>query len=596
MRIKWWSVVRISGLLFVLMYHFFKELFPGGFIGVDVLFVLSGFLTTALIIDRFDKKGTFDLREFYHKRFMRIVPPLVISMIIVLPFTLLIGKDYLAGIDRQIAAALSFMTNYFEILTGGSYENNFFPHLFIHTWSLALEAHFYLLWGAVLFFVIRSRENKAEERRLAKLRARIFLVSATLFLASLTVMYVRTGMKVDFSVIYFSDLSRSFSFFMGSMLATFTGVRAVPKKARGVAARWTAKTALIWMFVPWSLLLILSLVLTFDSPNTYWFGFLLAVIAAAVMIYAARVLHEKTPQDEPRVLTFLADISYNVYLYHWPLYVILDAELSNGLAVVLALVGSLFFASASFYVFEPLLRGEAVPFKLAYAKIPLALLGVGLLGVTGYLCWTASPITSLETKLWENHLLQDADSMQLTRQSAIKKAEFNVPKGVSIIGDSVTLGTREYLGQHVADSQIDAAGERQMDEALDVMQGQIEKNGLREYVVICIGTNSLDNYEELIAKVIKALPKGHRLIFMTPYDGRADATWNSSKVAVFERTLPEKYDYITIADWNLLAPQHPEAFVETDGVHFAGNPAGDKLYAECINQALKEAKEKPVKQ
>jgi len=144
MRIKWFSLVRITGLLLVLLYHYFQGVFPGGFIGVDIFFTFSGFLITALLIDEFAKKKEIDIQGFFKRRFYRIVPPLVFMILVVMPFTLLIRKDFVAGIGTQIAAALGFVTNFYEMLSGGSYESQFVPHILIHTWSLALEVHYYV--------------------------------------------------------------------------------------------------------------------------------------------------------------------------------------------------------------------------------------------------------------------------------------------------------------------------------------------------------------------------------------------------------------------------------------------------------------------
>ena len=79
MRIKWFSLVRITGLLLVLLYHYFQDVFPGGFIGVDIFFTFSGFLITALLIDEFARKKEIDIQGFFKRRFYRIVPPLDFS-------------------------------------------------------------------------------------------------------------------------------------------------------------------------------------------------------------------------------------------------------------------------------------------------------------------------------------------------------------------------------------------------------------------------------------------------------------------------------------------------------------------------------------
>ena len=123
MRIKWFSLIRITGLLLVLLYHFFQTVFPGGFFGVDVFFTFSGFLITALLIEEFNNHQQIDLLGFLKRRFYRIFPPVVVMILVTIPFTFLVRRDYVAGIGGQIAGVLGFMTNFYEMLTGGSYES-----------------------------------------------------------------------------------------------------------------------------------------------------------------------------------------------------------------------------------------------------------------------------------------------------------------------------------------------------------------------------------------------------------------------------------------------------------------------------------------
>ena len=155
MRIKWFSMVRVTGLLLVLLYHFFQKLFPGGFLGVDVFFTFSGFLITALLVDEFSRSKKIELLAFFRRRFYRIVPPVIVMVLVVMPFTFLIRRDFVSGIGTQIAAVMGFVTNFYEMMTGGSYEAQFVPHLFVHNWSLAVEVHYYLLWGLAVWFLAK---------------------------------------------------------------------------------------------------------------------------------------------------------------------------------------------------------------------------------------------------------------------------------------------------------------------------------------------------------------------------------------------------------------------------------------------------------
>ncbi|MGJ0381186.1 acyltransferase family protein [Lactiplantibacillus paraplantarum] len=612
MRIKWFSLVRITGLVLVLTYHFFQTQFTGGFIGVDIFFTFSGFLITSLMVDEFARSDNFKLMAFYGRRFYRIVPPLFIAVLLVLPLTYLIDHDFVTDIGKQVAAALGFTTNYFEIATGGSYENKFIPHLFVHTWSLAVEMHFYILWGLIAWLVAKiSRRLASGRRALTRFRWGLGLLTTVFAVESFTMMYFgAVGLK-DFSPVYFSSLTHCFPFFVGGLIGVLSGI-----KAQGPVYRWTTAhcnpiIAGAVMLISFTLLVTLGYQMKFEALQTYQGGLLLATVLAGIMIYGARLLHDQTPNlNEPRWMTFLADVSYSVYLYHWPLYVIFSHMMVNWLAALVTTVLSIILSALSYYVLEPAIAGKRAhvfghTLTWRQLQLPVITAGVLLAVNTGVVVKNAPQLSTLEQNLWVSGIYQDIDKIGTTHDAvlaAVAPKKKTAPKadqaktpGVSIIGDSVTLGTRSYLGAHVPNSSIDAEGDRTMNLAYKVMMNQQRNHTLRQYVVICIGTNALDDYEEQTMKIIYDLQPGHKLILMTPYNARADADWNSSKLAVLERRLPAKYKFITIADWGKIAAQHPEVFRGTDGVHFGGIRAGDILYAKVINQALVVAKKTPAK-
>lgn len=216
MRIKWFSFVRIAGLLAVLSYHFFSNAYSGGFIGVDIFFTFSGFLITALMIDEFAKSRQFKLIKFYQRRFNRIVPPLLLSILVVIPFTYFVSPDYITGLGKQVAAAIGFTTNYFEIATGGSYESKFIPHLFVHTWSLAVEMHFYILWGLIVALIAkRIRHSQLSQGEALKtFRVRLSMLSMLVIIISVSVMGLQSFDLTDYSAVYFSSLTHCFPFLL----------------------------------------------------------------------------------------------------------------------------------------------------------------------------------------------------------------------------------------------------------------------------------------------------------------------------------------------------------------------------------------------
>lgn len=603
MRIKWFSMVRVTGLLLVLLYHFFQKLFPGGFLGVDVFFTFSGFLITALLIDEFSQSKKIELLAFFRRRFYRIVPPVIVMVLVVMPFTFLIRRDFVAGIGTQIAAVMGFVTNFYEMMTGGSYEAQFIPHLFVHNWSLAVEVHYYLLWGLAVWFLAKYCKTAGQ------LRGSIFLLSSFGLLISFLSMFIGSLLGLSFSGLYFSTWTHIYPFFVGSILATLTGIKQMTGLLKKIIRSWSLREACLVFAAGAGLLVMMMFWIKFDSLFTYLLGFLLASLSAAAMILATRVLHEKTLDlKEPLVLTVIADTSYGVYLFHWPFYTIFSQLMGNLPAVILTSLLSLAFAGLSFYVIEPIIAGKSPAFlgwdlHFTQLKKVLAMSFVGLLLISLLAIGLAPKIGAFETDMLVNGLHQADTKLNRTKSLAEKgeASSYNIADGVTIIGDSVTLRASTSLKEVLPDAQVDAQGSRNTAQAREIMSNNAAAGGLLKTVVVATGVNIVFNYEEELNELVKTLPKGHRLILVTPYDGNSDKYDNpvAEKHAQYARELAKKYAYVTIADWNTTAKQHPEIWVGSDHIHFGEDAdtiaAGGRLYAQEIQKAVTKAADGPVK-
>mgnify|MGYP000888905096 FL=1 len=603
MRIKWFSLIRITGLLLVLLYHFFQTIFPGGFFGVDVFFTFSGFLITSLLLEEFGKKSQIDLLGFFKRRFYRIVPPVVLMILVTMPFTLLVRQDYVAGIGGQIAGVFGFVTNFYEMLTGGSYESQFIPHLFVHNWSLAVEVHYYILWGLAVWFL--SKRSKSS----SQLRGTVFLLSAGAFILSFFSMFIGSLMASSYSSVYFSSLTHVYPFFLGSILATVVGVRQTTDLVKQFDRMWDLRQNLLVFAAGLLVLLLLTFFVKFTYLFAYLFGFLLASLAAMVMIFAARVLHEKTPEiQEPRIITFLADTSYAVYLFHWPFYIIFSQLMSNLPAVILTVIFSYFFAILSFYIIEPLIAGRTNPFIRKISKLPhiksISASSVGILGVIALVITIVSPqVGAFETDLMVNGFKQAQTNIGQTKTLA-EQAELSrlgISEGTSLIGDSVALRANTALQEALPEANINAQVSRTTKQANDIMLLNSQNKALLKTVVIATGVNNPEGYKNDLDSIVSNLPKGHHLILVTPYEGdKSKDTYTSvEQYATYARELAEKTPYVSIADWNKVSKEHPEIWAGTDQVHFGNDNSkleeGAKLYAETIAAAVKAAQELPVK-
>lgn len=598
MKIKWLSLIRVIGLVFVLLYHFFIKNFPGGFVGVDLFFTLSGYLTTALLIDEFSRNNKIDIFGFFKRRFYRILPPSVLTILLVLPLTLLIRNDFRANIGSQVAAALGFMTNFFEIFAGGSYENQFAPHLFVHTWTLAIEVQYYILWAGFIWFMAKISNS------VGQLRGTIFLTSSGLFILSFLAMFVSSFFTDNFSSIYYSSFTHTYPFFLGGILATIAGVNNTTIQFHQLVEKLSLIKTLAIFAGGLAIELILLFTLQFSSIWTYLVGLLLSSLATAAMIFSARILHEKTKgAKEPQFILFLANISYGIYLFHWPL-VIIFTQLTNGtIAAILSFIFSTILATISFYIFEPFVAGKVgqlfgLPIDLKpYKKwiqinfITLALIGLGI-------CLFAPKLGSFEHENMISSIYQAQTQMNTTRSAAenVKATGFEIQKGITIFGDSVTVRASSALKSSLPDAQIDGTVSRNLTEISKLITLYKQNNTLKETVVVALGTNTADNYQELLEQLVNEFPKGHRLIFVTPYDGNFTPSNSIAyQTGKYERELAEKHDYISIADWYQVAKDNPVIWFNTDLVHFNLETNGAELFAETIKNAIDSTANGPIK-
>lgn len=603
MRIKWFSLIRITGLFLVLLYHFFQPVFPGGFFGVDVFFTFSGFLITSLLLEEFGQKKEIDILGFFKRRFYRIFPPVVLMILVTMPFTFLVRKDYVAGIGSQIAGVIGFMTNFYEMLTGGTYESQFIPHLFVHNWSLAVEVHYYILWGLAVWFLSKRVKTGGQ------LRGIVFLLSSASFIISFLSMFIGSFIVSSYSSIYFSSLTHVYPFFLGSVLATLVGVRQTTPLLKRLNQALDIKQASLIFAGGLGLLLILTFFVKFTSLFAYLLGFLLASLATVFMILATRILHEKTPTiEEPTVISFLADTSYAVYLFHWPFYIIFTQLMDNLPAVILTILLSYLFATLSFYVIEPMIAGktswllqkaEGVPF---FRQIFAGSFGVLAL-ISVIIVMIAPQVGAFETDLIETGLKQAQAGLVRTKTMAeqAEASRYNIADGVSIIGDSVTLRAISGLQEVLPDAQTDGQVSRNTKHATAIMLNNSQNKALPKIVVVATGVNNPEDYKADIDSLVTNLPKGHQLVLLTPYEG--DTTQETQpyveQYASYAREVAQKYPYIEVADWNQVAKDNPDIWKGTDQVHFGSDSAkqeeGAKLYAETIAAAIKALADKPVK-
>ncbi|MDR1713452.1 MAG: acyltransferase [Coriobacteriales bacterium] len=329
----WLSLLRAFGLVLVLLYHFFPTWLPGGFIGVDVFFVFSGYLITSLLLREYEQNNRVRLLAFYERRVRRLLPAMAFMLICTLPLAMLISPDFRAGILQQVAAALGWVSNYYEIATGGSYANALLPQLFVHTWTLAVEMQYYLFWGWALFVLVWQMSRLGQKPKHGLVATSMAAIAGVLALASWGFMQylvvgeletLTTTTTLDPSRAYFDTLSHGYPLLIGSALGAVAGFK--PTRLVRLAQRIPARVSLLLVAALLLGVVVLALLLPYQDSRVYHFGILLTALASAGVLLLGRSAQQQLQaRPEPWLPKYLADRSYSIYLFHWPLVIIAQA-------------------------------------------------------------------------------------------------------------------------------------------------------------------------------------------------------------------------------------------------------------------------------
>ena len=597
--------LRAVAILAVLAFHLDPRWLPGGFLGVDVFFVISGFLITTLLVRERAHTGRIDLWGFWTRRARRLVPALLVLVPSVILLARLVETDLLVGIRRQAIGALTFTSNWLEIAAGSDYFHSTAPQLLMNLWSLAVEEQFYLVWPLVALALLRIAPSS---------RARAG-VAVALALASAVLMATRFDPSLGATRVYYGTDTHLMGLMLGAALAF---AWAAPHRA------WTSTDTWQRVRVPAVALAGATLVglvafLDESNPLTFRGGLLAASLATTVLVLGVveRPTPLRTMLNLP-VLRWIGERSYGLYLWHWPVILIVEADLPWGsrgadhylwsrlwcVIVTVAIADLSYrlietpvrqrgFAGSARHLLHTIRYAGTRTARAVWASVTVLTIVLAVVLVTAptrtrveqLLDANASAATISATAPSASTAPSPASSTRgsgqpsdTVRKPAPIAQTWVMPTGADIdgYGDSMMVGSVHALRYYFPGIRMDARSNRQWAEGLKLVQTRGVAN--RRAVVIALGTNAGTDLERA-RQTLDALGPDRMVVLVTLH-GRINRIASDNAAL---KDLIAGRDNVALADWDA-ALEGTSGQLQSDGMH--PSLIGAHLYAKTIRQAF----------
>ncbi|MBR3163993.1 acyltransferase [Candidatus Saccharibacteria bacterium] len=611
--------LRFFAIVLILLYHFFRNFLPGGFLAVDIFFTLSSFLLTTSLIRDYSRYHRLRYFRFLGKRLARLWLPLLFCVVVVLACAFVLPRDILVNTPLNALYALTFSTNIAELITGGSYENTISPNLFEHTWFLALEFQFILFAPFLIAGFLKIAPNYRHGLKgLAICSALLALLSV--FLASL-----HGGLFREPDRAYFALDTHFAPFVVGISFAALNALR--PRTPR--TQKFLPTLGLVIAVVTITLF---ALKTSYQNPLTFALALpAVSVSTACALFCIIRLQPNRLVRARiPRMVKFfdtLGNLSFGLYLFHWPLYLLLphflalfpDLQRSSAafvfwlipllafiVSLVLAVVLARTFANPKFFAS---FHKRPLAYRFAFVAICAILIVPAVLTIV-----TTPKTSSISAQLNSSKISHDSRTKRTashdtdylgakaflkvtdtvfatefnklantppTQSSGYRAADSPNSADVLIIGDSVTLGAKAELESTIENAYVDAAESRGIEVATKLLAGYSATGKLPKIIIVSLATNERTITDALLQDIVSVAGAGRQLIFVTAYAGPMQPRDSQNNAL---KSFADTHSNVVVADWWQVAHDNWSLMYD-DHIHL--NPDGRRTYANLLNNLVR---------
>ena len=594
--------VRTLAVLGVIIYHLLPTTLPGGYLGVPLFLLISGYFVTLQLVRQMDQTGGIQLTKFYLKRLRRLYPVLIVMLTVTTAYITLFARDLLHNIKSTIATNLLWVYNWWEIGHGQSYFDRFNGESpFTHLWTLGVEAQFYFLWPLILFMLFLIL------RKRSKIKWTVFILAV----ASAVEMALLFDPQ-NINRVYYGTDTRAFSLLLGSWLALCWPIDRLN-------ASLTAHAARILDGVGIGALLITLLgffTLPGQSSWTYRGGMFFYSLIGMILI--ATVVHPGSHMNRwltNPFFTWIGQRSYGIYVYQLPVMVFYERVVEIGRhPVINALVECLLILAISEFSYR-LVEQPLAHYQWRY--LPASIrhwidfkmhdwhqwLKVGPVVIICFIALCGLMLTSkpakksaVQTRIEKSRQATAAKNKQIAKGKTAKvnvnskslQKKYGLTSNqlkaaselkVTAIGDSVMADASQDIQEIMPHAYVDAEVGRQGSATPAVIKDLKAKGQLQKNVILNLGTNgAMDS--QTINDILTAIGKDHQVYWITPHVPTRD--WEQTVCDQIKQAAKQNTN-VHVIDWNQAANGHAEWFAQ-DKVHM--NEQGNAYFTRLIVKTI----------
>lgn len=581
--------VRAVAVIAIIIYHLNPQWLSGGFLGVDTFFVISGYLITSLLLTEYHNTGKIELMSFWLRRVKRLIPAVLFLVMGVIVLSLIFMPTEIQKVRADSIAAIFYVSNWWYIMQNVDYFEQFAVQPLKHLWSLAIEEQFYLVFPIVLLSLLSFI------RRLKSIRI-IFLILLVISMIAMMVLYVPNE---NVARVYFGTDTRIQTLLMGVLLALVWPPFQLKAKVNRQMRTMIDTAGVVGL----AILFICFKFVSETNSILYYGGFFLIstvtllVIASSVHPsgYFAKFLGNK-------VFTFIGSRSYSLYLWHYPIIVLIHHQFVQGqippLVYVVEILLMVLMAEFSYKFIEQPFRKEGFNiFAFNHLKnwrsqkvlrtwlviillIPTLLVMVG--GFNRFAQKNSTRVTEVNTEEIDKLITQPLPLPQLKIDGFVVKG--NKQKYASwkplLIGDSVMVDIGDDFRSFVPKADINGKVGRQLVEATSLAKRQYQSyRDKNDIVVLELGTNG-DFTEEQLNSLLEQFGEADIYLVNT----RIPRSYESHVNQVLAKAAKKRAN-VTLVDWYSRSENHTEYFAP-DGIHL--QPPGVRALTNSIIQAIEK--------